>query len=60
MRNLGLLFIIIFSNLIFASDCEKKVNEIYKKLTNSIVNNFPFPPDLIIVNDTTNVAYISD
>ena len=60
MRNLGLLFIIIFFNLIFANDCEKKVNEIYKKLTYSIGNNFPFPPDLKIVNDTTNVAYISD
>ncbi len=60
MRNLGLLFIIIFSHLIFANDCEKKVNEIYKQLTNSIGNNFPFPPDLKIVSDTTNVAYISD
>ena len=60
MRKITLLFIIIFSNLIFANECEEKVRDVYNKLINSIGNNFPSPPDLIIVDEERNVAYISD
>lgn len=59
-KNIYLICLITSTNLLFSNNCEKKVFEVYERLKSSIGNNFPFPPDLIIVNDDRNVAYISD
>ena len=55
-----LSFLVLWSCLIYSNECEEKVHDVYNKLINSIGNNFPYPPDLIIVNEERNVAYISD
>ena len=59
--NCFFLLILIQTNL-FSQDneCEAKVEEIYTNIINSIGNNFPPAPELIISKKERAVAFISD
>ena len=62
MRLLLFFLLILIQTNLFSQDnkCEAKVEEIYANIINSIGNNFPPAPQLIISKKQRAVAYISD
>tara|TARA_B100001059_G_C17792411_1_gene560955 strand:- start:142 stop:1524 length:1383 start_codon:yes stop_codon:yes gene_type:complete len=52
------LFFLFFSLFNHAQDCESRIKKIYNDVINSIGNNFPAPPNLIISDNKRIIAYL--
>lgn len=52
------LFFLFFSLFNYAQDCESGIKKIYNDVINSIGNNFPAPPNLVISDNKRIIAYL--
>ena len=59
MRKTIIILCLFSSSILFSQNCKELVVEVYDEIIKSIGNNFPYPPDLIFKNTTTDIAYFS-
>lgn len=59
MKKTIVILCLFSSSILISQNCKELVVEVYDEIIKSIGNNFPYPPDLIFKNTTTDIAYFS-